>query len=129
MGSIVFLEETERVKLILTAKTPRDYIVGVKNAKLVKQMLFVFYLISLIISILRFTLIYKYPEAYESSVTIFIILTVIDLTLNFIAQIIILYVFYFNFRFFLNEHMKNVGYQKMPFKLKLLSFWIVIIVL
>ena len=92
-------------------------------------MLFAFYLVSLIISIIRFTIIYKFPEIHDQLVTVFIIVTCIDLTLNLIAQIIILSVFYINFSFFRDEHIKSADYRTMPIKLKLLTIWIIFLVL
>lgn len=123
------MEETERVKLILTAKTPREYIDDVKNAQLVKKMLHTFYVTSLIISIARYTITFKYPEIQAQINTTFIIVTVIDLTINLIAQTIVLSVFYINFRFFRDQHILSAGHQRMPLKLKLLTCWIIILFL
>jgi hypothetical protein len=48
-------------------------------------MLFGFYIASLTISIIRFTIVYKFPEIHNDLVTTFVIVTSIDLTLNLIA--------------------------------------------
>ena len=92
-------------------------------------MLFAFYLASIVISIIRYTIIYEFPEIHDQLATLFIIMTCIDLTLNLIAQIIILSVFYINFSFFRDEHIKSAGYPTMPIKLKLLTIWIIFLVL
>lgn len=42
---------------------------------------------------------------------------------------IVLPVFYLNFRFFRDEHIKSAGYKGMPFKLKLLTAWIVFLLI
>jgi hypothetical protein len=62
LATIIILSEAERVKLIQTTKTSAAYVAGVKKVRTVKNILFAFYLVSLIISFFRLTLIYKFPE-------------------------------------------------------------------
>ena len=62
LATIIILSEAERVKLIQTTKTSAEYVAGVKKVRTVKNILFAFYLVSLIISFFRLTLIYKFPE-------------------------------------------------------------------
>jgi hypothetical protein len=61
--------------------------------------------------------------------TPFIIAATIDIIVNLIAQIIILYSFYSNFKFFRDKYIRNAGYSSMPTKLKLLTYWIIFIVI
>lgn len=62
LATIIILSEAERVKLIQITKTSAEYVAGVKKVRTVKNILFAFYLVSLIISFFRLTLIYKFPE-------------------------------------------------------------------
>ena len=62
LATIIILSEAERVKLIQTTKTSAEYVAGVKKVQTLKNILFAFYLVSLIISFFRLTLIYKFPE-------------------------------------------------------------------
>jgi hypothetical protein len=62
LATIIILSEAERVKLIQTTKNSAEYVAGVKKVRTVKNILFAFYLVSLIISFFRLTLIYKFPE-------------------------------------------------------------------
>jgi hypothetical protein len=58
LAAILILHETKRVKLILTSKNSLEYVVGVKNLQIEKNMLFTLYLISLVFSFARFTIFY-----------------------------------------------------------------------
>ena len=58
LAAILILHETKRVKLILTSKNSLEYVIGVKNLQIEKNMLFSLYLISLVFSYARFTIFY-----------------------------------------------------------------------
>jgi hypothetical protein len=58
LAAILILHETKRVKLILTSKNSLEYVIGVKNLQIEKNMLFTLYLISLVFSYARFTIFY-----------------------------------------------------------------------
>lgn len=110
MVTIIILSEAERVKLIITSKTSDLFVVGVKKVQFVKNVLFVFYLISLIISFFRLLIIYKFPEMNNSMLSPFIIAAIIDIIVNLLALIIILCSFYFSFIFFRDQYINNAGY-------------------
>jgi len=110
MVTIIILSEAERVKLIITSKTSDLFVVGVKKVQFVKNVLIVFYLISLIISFFRFLIIYKFPEINNSMLTPFIIAAIIDIIVNLLPLIIILCSFYFSFIFFRDQYINNAGY-------------------
>jgi hypothetical protein len=110
MVTIIILSEAERVKLIITSKTSDLFVVGVKKVQFVKNVLIVFYLISLIISFFRLLIIYKFPEINNSMLTPFIIAAIIDIIVNLLPLIIILCSFYFSFIFFRDQYINNAGY-------------------
>ena len=61
--------------------------------------------------------------------TPFIIGAVIDITVNLISQTLILYSFYTNFIYFRDQYIRKQAYQSIPCKLKLLTAWIIFIIL
>ena len=93
-------------------------------------MLFGFYVISLALFIFQLTIKDKFTEVHKTiGSNVFIVLSAIDFMLNLISQSIILYYFYSNFRFFRDKYTKNAGHTSMPCNLKLLTAWIMLLVL
>jgi hypothetical protein len=104
LAAILILHETKRVKLILTSKTSNDYVAGAKNLQLEKKFLIALYSISLTLSYARWTIIFYFTEVNYSYASPFVISIIVDIILNVIAQLIILFSFYTSFRFFRDQY-------------------------
>ena len=109
-AQIIFLQETERVKLILTAKTPSEFILKNNQAKKLAKFLYIIQFISWLLSSSRLTLVFKFPHLYSEHRNILIIITSIDITITSIVQVFILTVFFVHYSFFTNQHVKLGGH-------------------
>jgi hypothetical protein len=104
LSSILILHETKRVKLVLTSKVFDEYVAGMRNLQLEKNFLIASYLISLIFTYARLTIIYNFAEANYSYTSPLGISIIVDIILNVIGQLIILISFYSSFRFFRDQY-------------------------
>jgi hypothetical protein len=109
-AQIIFLQETERVKLILTAKTPGEFILKNNQAIKLAKFLYIIQFISWLLSFSRITFVYKFPHLYSEHRNILIIITSIDITITSIVQVFILTVFFVHYSFFTNQHVKLGGH-------------------
>jgi hypothetical protein len=105
-AQIIFLQETERVKLILTAKTPNEFILKNNQAIKLAKFLYIIQFISWFLSSSRLILVYKFPHLYSEHRNILIIITSIDITITSIVQVFIMTVFFVHYSFFTNQHVK-----------------------
>jgi len=101
-----------------------------EKLELEKKLLIGAYLISLIISYTRFTLIYESIEVNDDSFTSpFAFMIYIDIILNTIAQSILLISFYNSYKFFRDQYVHTAGLKAIPCKLKFLTGWIIFLIL
>lgn len=127
-ATILILNETKRVKLILTSKSSDEYEYRVKNFQKEKILLFAFFLMSLILSYTRLTINYNFPEVNKSFGSPFAISIIIDLIINIIAQSIILISFYTSFKFFRDSYILASDHAALTCKLKILTIWVIFLI-
>ena len=127
-ATILILNETKRVKLILTSKSSEEYEDRMKNFQKEKIMLFTFFLMSLILSYTRLTINYNFPEVNKSFGSPFAISIIIDLIINIIAQSIILISFYTSFKFFRDSYILSSDHAALTCKLKILTIWVIFLI-